>query len=240
MNSPAASKSRRRQPLPNLSSASALQNPSSTQQESSSLSGTSEAFQLPALPQQSRATYQPSPSSAKVAIPRLRRDSDNPPAAAAVEKHRVSHACEPCRQRKTKCSGERPVCKHCEEFKITCIYADGKRDRKKEIRQMAEKLEDYENLLRDLSFRASDDDQSRIRRALQKASSTSSSLDYVVLTRSRSHHVSPASPLTRPECQHAQAPRARWTSSTKTSIEALLLEQRASWARIQRLSGCSA
>ena len=41
----------------------------------------------------------------------------------------------------------------------------------REIGHMAEKLEEYEKLLRDLSFRASDVDQSLIRRALQKASS---------------------------------------------------------------------
>ena len=128
--SPTSSTSRRRQPLPNVSSAMGSQNPSMAQQAPSSRLGQSEAFQLPSLPQQIRAKYQPSPSAAKIAIPRLRRDSDNPPAPAA-EKHRVSHACEPCRQRKTKCSGKRPVCQHCEEMKITCLYADGKRDRTK-------------------------------------------------------------------------------------------------------------
>ena len=72
---------------------------------------------------------------AKVAIPRLRRDTDDPSgpqsSASPDNKHRVRHACEPCRQRKTKCSGERPMCKHCEDFKIICVYADGKRDRTK-------------------------------------------------------------------------------------------------------------
>lgn len=48
-----------------------------------------------------------------------------------ADKVRVSHACEPCRQRKTKCSGERPVCRHCEEFQYSCFYADGKRERTK-------------------------------------------------------------------------------------------------------------
>ena len=46
-----------------------------------------------------------------------------------MDKNRVAHACEPCRQRKTKCSGERPACQHCEDFKLHCVYADGKRDR---------------------------------------------------------------------------------------------------------------
>lgn len=71
----------------------------------------------------------------KMAIPRLKRNCDGPsttgPTNSSENKHRVSHACEPCRQRKTKCSGERPICKHCEDFAINCLYEDGKRDRTK-------------------------------------------------------------------------------------------------------------
>ena len=70
--------------------------------------------------------------AAKIAIPRLKREADNAPGSSRMSgRHRVTHACEPCRQRKTKCSGERPMCKHCEDFKIQCYYADGKRDRVK-------------------------------------------------------------------------------------------------------------
>ena len=68
----------------------------------------------------------------KVAIPRLNRNSDDQsPSRGPVgaEKNRVAHACEPCRRRKTKCSGERPRCQHCEDFKLPCTYADGKRDK---------------------------------------------------------------------------------------------------------------
>lgn len=69
---------------------------------------------------------------AKVAIPRLPRDSDSQSGALAstsMDKCRVTHACEPCRNRKTKCSGERPTCKHCDDFGLKCVYAEGKRDR---------------------------------------------------------------------------------------------------------------
>ena len=76
-----------------------------------------------------------SSSTLKVAIPRLPRDNETSLVAGsgrdAGEKARVSHACEPCRARKTKCSGERPTCAHCIEYKLTCVYADGKRDRVK-------------------------------------------------------------------------------------------------------------
>ncbi|KAI4177125.1 MAG: hypothetical protein LQ343_000607 [Gyalolechia ehrenbergii] len=105
---------------------------------------------------------------------------------SAENKHRVSHACEPCRQRKTKCSGERPVCKHCEDFKITCIYADGKRDRTKryfscqlvpaegsltrtrEYNMMAAQVADYKKVLEDLRYRVGEADQLLIQKTLQK------------------------------------------------------------------------
>ena len=89
------------------------------------------SFQIPSVSQQPRTLQEPTP---KIAIPRLRRGSEGTSAAgssAVGDKHRVSHACEPCRHRKTKCSGERPICKHCEDFRINCTYADGKRDRTK-------------------------------------------------------------------------------------------------------------
>lgn len=75
----------------------------------------------------------PLAAAPKVAIPRLKRESDVTPGGSSKSggRHRINHACEPCRQRKTKCSGERPVCKHCQDFRISCYYADGKRDRVK-------------------------------------------------------------------------------------------------------------
>lgn len=92
-------------------------------------------FRIPASPRGGASAMTHSESStkaAKVAIPRLKRaldsvDGGNKPGG----RHRVTHACEPCRHRKTKCSGERPVCRHCQDFKIQCYYADGKRDRVK-------------------------------------------------------------------------------------------------------------
>jgi len=74
----------------------------------------------------------PSSKAAKVAIPRLKRSLESGEGSAkSGGRHRVTHACEPCRHRKTKCSGERPACRHCQDFKIQCYYADGKRDRVK-------------------------------------------------------------------------------------------------------------
>lgn len=75
---------------------------------------------------------EPSSKAAKVAIPRLKRSLEGVDGnTKSGGRHRVTHACEPCRNRKTKCSGERPACRHCQDFKIQCYYADGKRDRVK-------------------------------------------------------------------------------------------------------------
>ncbi|EXJ64334.1 hypothetical protein A1O7_00670 [Cladophialophora yegresii CBS 114405] len=110
---------------------------------------------------------------AKVAIPRLKRsiDASGEDAARSGGRHRVNHACEPCRHRKTKCSGERPVCRHCQDFKITCFYADGKRDRvKKQFGTLTEKVADYEKLLKELIPRVDEADARGIRAALDKTS----------------------------------------------------------------------
>lgn len=42
------------------------------------------------------------------------------------ERARTSHACEPCRERKTKCDGERPSCRRCLHTGIQCHYGYGK------------------------------------------------------------------------------------------------------------------
>ncbi|KAI9703356.1 MAG: hypothetical protein M1836_007924 [Candelina mexicana] len=136
-----------------------------------------DTFQLPALPAQSQGSAQsqtgPPP---KVAIPRIPRESDDGPQmspARGGDKHRVGHACEPCRHRKTKCSGERPACKHCQDFKIPCVYADGKRDRaRKEFGTMSGRLEVYEALLNDLQSRVDAADHLAIQMALEKDTAT--------------------------------------------------------------------
>ena len=45
-----------------------------------------------------------------------------------VRTTRVRQACEPCRNRKIKCYGEQPTCRHCRESGIECFYRSGKRD----------------------------------------------------------------------------------------------------------------
>ncbi|KAJ4507579.1 hypothetical protein HRR83_004159 [Exophiala dermatitidis] len=143
--------------------------PSTTSAHTPSSPAQASHFRVPQSPRSvgSNAAHK----AAKVAIPRLKRsvDGEGQDAPRSGGRHRVNHACEPCRHRKTKCSGERPVCRHCQDFKIACFYADGKRDRvKKQFGTMTEKVADYERLLNDLMNRVNEQDARMIRAALEK------------------------------------------------------------------------
>ncbi|KAM0147739.1 hypothetical protein ACHAPG_010399 [Botrytis cinerea] len=37
---------------------------------------------------------------------------------------RIRQACEPCRRKKTRCPGEKPICSHCARLRQNCYYAD--------------------------------------------------------------------------------------------------------------------
>lgn len=82
----------------------------------------------------------------KIAIPKL-----VPAAKERNRRHRVVRACESCRARKVKCSGERPGCSFCKESGLTCLYKDLKltRDRKK-LERLESKTRQYETLLREI------------------------------------------------------------------------------------------
>lgn len=61
----------------------------------------------------------------KVGIPR------QPLGATQRYNRRVPRACESCRQRKTKCSGDTPNCRQCRELRATCHYPEGWREKNK-------------------------------------------------------------------------------------------------------------
>ncbi|KMU82559.1 hypothetical protein CIHG_00340 [Coccidioides immitis H538.4] len=73
----------------------------------------------------------------KVPIPRLQRPGSKQ-AASGSDRQRVSHACEPCRRRKSKCDGLQPPCGRCRDQEIHCYYEDGKREKLKRQRRFAE------------------------------------------------------------------------------------------------------
>ncbi|CAG8375358.1 unnamed protein product [Penicillium salamii] len=86
----------------------------------------------------------PFPTS-KVAIPR------QPPGPTQRYSRRVPRACESCRQRKTKCSGDTPVCRQCRELRVACQYPMGWREKmKQDVDRLAGEVQEYEKFLHDL------------------------------------------------------------------------------------------
>lgn len=67
----------------------------------------------------------------KVAIQRLRGGAAKEVTENGDRKARSKQACEPCRQKKTKCNEERPTCGHCLELNIECHYSSGKENKEK-------------------------------------------------------------------------------------------------------------
>ncbi|KAJ9300603.1 transcriptional regulator family: Fungal Specific TF [Paecilomyces variotii] len=85
---------------------------------------------------------------------------------------RAARACEPCRQRKARCSGTEPMCAQCEALKLKCTYTGGKRERDRiHLQSLLNAVKDYEDVLRDMLPRVSYEDAQRIRFALAQVSS---------------------------------------------------------------------
>lgn len=64
-----------------------------------------------------------------MAIPRLQRPQQAQ--GSAKERRRVARACTACRNRKIKCSGNSPQCKHCESAGWECVYIMPRKDHPK-------------------------------------------------------------------------------------------------------------
>lgn len=130
---------------------------------------------VPRVPSTIRAMAPPSspyvevkPESSKIAISRIRKESNvNATAIGSSRGQRISHACEPCRQRKTKCPGERPACQNCKNLNFDCVYADGKKVlEKKLLANLWKKVTAYETLLLRFLAQVDDKDQSAIQNCL--------------------------------------------------------------------------
>ncbi|KAJ5287527.1 hypothetical protein N7478_003213 [Penicillium angulare] len=130
------------------------------------------------------------PSNAKVAIPRSRGG------IAPRYNRRVPRACESCRQRKTKCSGDTPICRQCRELRVTCNYPVGWKERtKKQVDKLTEKAHDYEALLKDLGSIVETRTADRIKSLLDKHG-----LDVEYSSNSNpSHSVTPQDDIVEPD-----------------------------------------
>ncbi|KAL4896911.1 C6 transcription factor [Aspergillus ambiguus] len=102
-------------------------------------------------------------SNAKVAIPRQRSG------VAPRYSRRVPLACESCRARKTKCSGDTPICRQCKELRIDCKYPISWRDRTKgELKALSAKTNEYETLLKEIGAFVDGRTSERIKQTLEK------------------------------------------------------------------------
>ncbi|KAL4945071.1 hypothetical protein BDV06DRAFT_185939 [Aspergillus oleicola] len=121
------------------------------------------------IPRNAIITGKKQMSSNKVAIPRQR--SGTTPRYS----RRVPLACETCRVRKTKCSGDTPVCRQCMELRVACRYPVSWRERTKgELSKLSAKSVEFENLLRDISPHVDGRTLDRIRSTLEKYSENGS------------------------------------------------------------------
>lgn len=78
-----------------------------------------------------------------IPIPRISWTAASGPTlgnATVARSSRVNQACEPCRQRKSKCDGERPVCKQCHALNMECYYKDGKKDNGKKYEALGSRV----------------------------------------------------------------------------------------------------
>ena len=58
-------------------------------------------------------------------------DSGSPRNEKGSRLHRMNRACERCRRKKIKCSGERPTCQNCLKLQEGCTYADDEKEKEK-------------------------------------------------------------------------------------------------------------
>lgn len=103
----------------------------------------------------------------KIAIPRLegrREKRQEKPRPLKPRKSRIQRACNNCRRRKVRCTGEPLRCRNCAEQGTTCVYSMARRDRFKEATQ---KNVELVALLRDLSLHVDEEGASMIEKHLE-------------------------------------------------------------------------
>jgi hypothetical protein len=83
--------------------------------------------------------------------------SDHEPVSTRKQREPVRSACVSCRKRKTKCSGQRPVCQYCSRSNIECSWQtiDGltwAADLKAKVVEAAERVDDLDVLISAMKF----------------------------------------------------------------------------------------
>src|ERR1043165_9263009 len=82
-------------------------------------------------------------------------DIDNNPVTEtqATKRKRLTQACDACRKKKVKCSGDKPSCNNCSRLGITCTYLPSTRKRGPRVglvESLEKRLQQMEKLLQPL------------------------------------------------------------------------------------------
>ncbi|KAJ5551822.1 Transcription factor [Penicillium sp. DV-2018c] len=115
----------------------------------------------------------------KMAIPRLAEGAESAfTSPGRFHRRHVRRACESCRQRKTKCTGDKSGCRNCREAGIICCYTDGKREKsKRQLASLSAKVQAYEDVISKLSNRFGVSDEQLVNIALAADSALDLALD---------------------------------------------------------------
>ncbi|CAG7973929.1 unnamed protein product [Penicillium salamii] len=118
-------------------------------------------------------------TSKKMAIPRLAEGTESAfTSPGRFHRRHVRRACESCRQRKTKCTGDKSGCRNCREAGIICCYTDGKREKsKRQLASLSAKVQAYEDVISKLSNRFGVSDEHLVNIALAAESAPNLTLN---------------------------------------------------------------
>jgi len=97
----------------------------------------------------------------------LINNSDSPsPASTAetqpIKRKRLTQACDACRKKKVKCSGEKPSCNNCTRLGVNCTYLPSTRKRGPRVglvESLEKRLQQMEKLLKEQGFTDDIDDE---------------------------------------------------------------------------------
>ena len=101
-----------------------------------------------------RVSSNRAPSSAN---PRRRGYSDEDDIAFSSKRQRTAVACNSCKNRKSRCNGQRPTCSTCLDLGFECVYRAPSRTQNPQARElhwMRNRLQSIEELLRNIGVQA--------------------------------------------------------------------------------------
>src|ERR1043165_3204580 len=109
----------------------------------------------------------PQPTFTSINVNSLINNNDNVPSpsnaeTSTVKRKRLTQACDACRKKKVKCSGEKPSCNNCSRLGTHCTYLPSTRKRGPRVglvESLEKRLQQMEKLLKEQGFTDDIDDE---------------------------------------------------------------------------------